>query len=65
MYKSLIIRAVACVCVFFLGGGGEKGGQWEGGFFQGVGQRMSGENYRQLLPCCLLALQTPNNTIKR
>ena len=39
------------------GGGG-------GGVFKGVGQRMSDENYRQLSPCCHLALQTPNNTIK-
>ena len=42
-------------------GGGGGGG---GGVFKGVGQRMSGGNYRQLSPCCHLALQTPNNTIK-
>ena len=44
--------------------GATGGGGGGGGVFKGVGQRMSGGNYRQLSPCCHLALQTPNNTIK-
>ena len=46
------------------GGGGRGGGGMGRGVFKGVRQRMSGGNYRQLSPCCHLALQTPNNTIK-
>lgn len=47
-----------------MGATGGGGGGMGRGVFKGVGQRMSGGNYRQLSRCCQLALQIPNNTIK-